>query len=128
MSAKKILEMLKRAEEKLGNCVPPVAAEQVSWWAAKRPLADVAKADELCRQFSSTHEWPTSANDLRAEIFLRLECARSLASDPGFSDALNLELPDLFLMLVIDFWHGKGAEWTVWRYGPVKPPPSFGKN
>lgn len=59
------------------------------------------------------------SNDVAAQLHLRVECAIHLV-DHGYLDDAAPSIPEgeVLELLLIDFWIGKGIEWTASRYGP----------
>ena len=75
------------------------------------------EADAACRAFAATLEWPPLTEELRAEIGLRLVCAREWCADVTGAEGDGDEDGQEFLRsILIEYWQDCGRENWLWNW------------
>lgn len=114
LSYPEIACLLRLELNRLPKVHKPVGQVQIPDWLDMRPFHEVQTADQACREFAATREWPTMENDIRAQVFLRVHCAIERCE---CRDALVLQPPEEFRetleLLLVDLWHKQGREWAT---------------
>ena len=112
----KITELIQDAMRELPQAEAPVVAEQIGQWVRGIPFHEIVEADEACERFAFDHNWPPMANNVLAQIHLRLEAAMSLLDSDFMQEASSLPVEEAADILLVKFWHGKGIEWADHTY------------
>ncbi len=119
MNYPRLLAALESASRTLPPATPPVEASQIPAWVESLPLREMQQADRVCEQFASTRQWPAVPSVIAAQIHLRLAAATDLCRMAMEQRQRTTPLPDqdALRLLLVDFWHGQGADWARRRYG-----------
>lgn len=112
-----LLKLLTRARDFLPECAAPVLPAEIGGWVTQRPFAEVCAADAACAGYAANGRWPMLANDVAAELHLRIEAAMELCAAMG-RKRMEMSLSEAFELMLVDYWKGKGLEWAKWKYGP----------
>lgn len=102
---KNVIRLLQNATLALGQVDAPCTPEKIPAWIDAIPFLQIRLADDACRTYASTLQWPPVAADVRAQIHLRLSLAERVAGS-----VLQRRLPkmpgcDSLEFLLIDLWH-----------------------
>lgn len=83
-----------------------VRENEIPEWIEAIPFAHVLQADNVCRQYAATLEWPMMEMEILFQVDLRLEAAHDLCAAMGEKELSKaLEGGNLIAMALIDFWH-----------------------
>ena len=113
----KILKLIETSIRELPQADAPCLPIDIPKWIAAVSFAEIRSADDACQQFAATLSWPKMNNNVLAQVHLRLECARDLLVECQDNSSLSAFAGDqLISMLLVQYWHGKGLEWSSWKY------------
>lgn len=112
-SHRALLKILETASRVLPQASPPVSRNQISEWIEERRFAELRAADQACREYISTRQWPSVENVVRAQLHLRVECAEDLCRGM-IAESIPEETDEdgLLESLLIEYWRDRGPEWA----------------